>query len=442
METTLTKMLMIILLLPPLALYFTYRHLYHEDISSPVEELEPWESPIIHIINTRFMQDQGNLTTLATARLHLFKTICLPSILHQTYHDFLWIIKIDPDLNIDIRNELISSIHQAVEILLLESERRNIHATYGVHDSYIGSVDSLRERIFVIGSNQNFLIGHEHGAWRGGTESAEVLSHHAENRIYIGNVDLLKMAKKAEPDKIVLETRLDADDGLNEGYIAYLHHDSMKKFHGITGGEEKEMAKSINFKWFYWCVETHFKWYVSAEGEYGQLRGEKRKDFCITPGLTVGFNVGTSVEDVPMYGHHELVRKLSGNNLCMEKVTGTNESGKGGEDENKTEKVPCVDVVSGFIGAVRSRTATSAGMDDVKGQNVKQNSEELWDVLEDRFDVMVEDAIETKRYFEENMEQIAKENLEGQCRPGHSCKESSQNKLKQIIEESEQGAKV
>lgn len=109
---------------------------------------------------------------------------------------------------------------------------------------------------------------------------------------------------------------------------------------------------------------------------------------------------------------------------------------KGEKDEN--EKVPCVDLVSGFIGAVRARTATSTGMNDVKGQIGTQDTDILWDMLEERFGIMVEDAIETKRYFEENMKEIAKENLEGQCRPGHSCKESSQKKLVQIIEDSEQ----
>jgi len=368
------------------------------------EELEPWESPIIHIINTRFMQHQGNLTTLAAARLHLFKTICLPSILHQTSHDFLWIIKIDPDLNIDVRNELIEIIHQGLEIKGLEQKR---------------SLASLRERIFVIGSNVNF----NYGAWRGGTESAEVLSHHVENRIHMGNVDLLKMAKKAEPDKIVLESRLDADDGLNYAYIAYLHQEALRKF---------DDSIERTFKWFYWCVETHFKWYVSAEGEYGQLGGDLNNK-CVTPGLTTGFNVGTSVEDVPMYGHQDLLSSLQGSFSCMK----DNDVGhKGEKDEN--EKVPCVDLVSGFIGAVRARTATSAGMNDVKGQIGTQDTDILWDMLEERFGIMVEDAIETKRYFEENMKEITKENLEGQCRPGHSCKESSQKKLVQIIEDSEQ----
>ena len=446
LEALLTKVLLFFLALPPFGLY-TYRNTYHnEEVSQPVEqvkELEPWESPIIHIINTRFMQNQGNLTTLATARLHLFKTVCLPSILHQSYHDFLWFIKIDPNLDEGIRNELIHVIHDAVEILLLESERRNTHAAYGeasdAQDTYTGTVSSLRDRIFVIGSNTNYGIGHDIGSWRGGIVSEEVLSHHSKDQIYMGNVDLLRMAQKAEPEKVVLETRLDADDGLNEGYVAYLHRDSMKRFHGITDHESSSQikqeqhgveiaSKADSYKWFYWCVETHFKWYLNAEGEYGQLAGERRKSFCVTPGLTVGYNVGTSLDDVPSFPHHELVKNLQGNRSCFE---------LGDENQDaKDRTAPCVELVHGFIGAVRARTATSAGMDDIKGKRSKEVNEDLWDVLEDRFDIMMEDAIEVKQYFKENLLQIAKENLIGQCRPGHSCKESSQTKLKRIIESS------
>ena len=54
LEALLTKVLLFFLALPPFGLY-TYRNTYHnEEVSQPVEqvkELEPWESPIIHIIN-------------------------------------------------------------------------------------------------------------------------------------------------------------------------------------------------------------------------------------------------------------------------------------------------------------------------------------------------------------------------------------------------------
>ena len=41
-------------------------------------------SKMIHILHTRFMQDQGNLTQLAWARFQLFETFCFPTIAQQT----------------------------------------------------------------------------------------------------------------------------------------------------------------------------------------------------------------------------------------------------------------------------------------------------------------------------------------------------------------------
>lgn len=42
------------------------------------------EWPLIHIVNTRFMQEQGALETLGMARLHLFFTFCFPTMINQS----------------------------------------------------------------------------------------------------------------------------------------------------------------------------------------------------------------------------------------------------------------------------------------------------------------------------------------------------------------------
>ena len=402
------------------------------------ERHDVWDSPIIHIINTRFMQNQANLKTLATARLYLFKTVCLPSMLNQSTNDFIWIIKVDPGLDKDIRNELIQSIRQ-------QMHRMNINEN---NDS-----GSMSGRIFVVGSNYNF----NYGEWRGGMESKEVLSHETKNQIYMGDVNFLKSARNVEVHKIVLETRLDADDGLDKGYVEYLHENAMNKFLagnplGVERGKEirgrdgdavEEKDIDRHFKWLYWCIESHFKWYVNGDGEFGQLGGERRRDFCITPGLTVGYNVGTQVKDVPMFGHQDLLWKLRGNRNCIERDLGSkvlkdadlNGTSKAASND-LIQRVPCIEIVSGFTAAMRSRSATSAGMNDVKGKESKEGPDrpQLWVLLEDRFGMTVTNAIETKNYFDLNMKQIAKENLEGQCQLGHSCKESSKEKLRKIVD--------
>ena len=409
--------------------------------------LDPWPTPIIHIVNTRFMQHQGNLTTLATARLYLFKTVCLPSMLKQKNQDFLWIIKVDPALDVDIRNKLVDIIHKGAKLHSTATATATATATStdlrnGNGGTSNGNSTSIIERIFVIGSNVNYLTGHEEGAWRGGIESREVLSHdiipnlrsrtHLVSEIYTGTVELLYRAKESEPHRIVLETRLDADDGLNEHFVEYVQKDAMRVFgssstlHNAMVDTASEASTAtdaaLEYNWFYWCVESHIKWYLNAEGEYGKLDGERRTDFCITPGLTIGFSIGTDVKDIPKYGHHELYKKLG--NSCKNIK----------DDTSTTNTTPCIGFIKEIIAAVRFRTETSAGMADVQAR--REDHAQLWELLQQHFGVDTANAIESKLYFQENRKEIAKENLEGQCRGDHSCKDSSKFQLKEIIQAS------
>ena len=54
---------------------------------------------LVHVVETRFMQEQYSLLELGLARLALFESFCLPSMLTQTNGNFLWIIRADPKLH-------------------------------------------------------------------------------------------------------------------------------------------------------------------------------------------------------------------------------------------------------------------------------------------------------------------------------------------------------
>ena len=53
----------------------------NKDTNEAEDKSEP---RLIHILETRFMQNQPTLIELAKARLHLLKTICLPTVIHQS----------------------------------------------------------------------------------------------------------------------------------------------------------------------------------------------------------------------------------------------------------------------------------------------------------------------------------------------------------------------
>jgi hypothetical protein len=106
-----------------------------------VPDANDW--PLIHIVQSRFMQEQGPLEILGMARLKLFSAFCLPSMIQQSSQDFFWIIKTDPQFT-----------KTAVFDMLVQSVRS--------HDN-----------IYVVASNANFIFGsaEREGSWRDGKVS-------------------------------------------------------------------------------------------------------------------------------------------------------------------------------------------------------------------------------------------------------------------------------
>lgn len=139
---------------------------------------QDWPSDVIHIVNTRFMQEQGTLRTLGMARYHQFMTFCFPSIQNQTTTDFIWVVKTDPQL--------------APEILELMIQTLQPYPHF-----------------YLVGSNHNFMINKNNGSWKGGEEGDDLLN----STIYTGNLTRLQQAIALRNELPILETRLDADDG-------------------------------------------------------------------------------------------------------------------------------------------------------------------------------------------------------------------------------------
>ena len=341
-----------------------------------------WEWQLLHVINTRFMQNQPSLPNLARARLKLFKYFCFPTILNQTSKTFLWIIKVDPNLDNDIILELI---------------------------------DMLKPypNFFLVGSNVNFLSGNgsQHGSWRGGDEGHEILS----SKIYTGDLSLLRGALAIENKQVVLETRLDADDGLNLSFVEFVQKSAAQYLVGRTDSTQK----NNKVKWRYWCLRSHIEWFADGH-KYGELSPIEHSHFCVTPGLTVGFGVGTSYDSVLQASHDVLFKQVRDKGDCG--------LGKGNN---------CIEMMSDIgMAAIRTRTPTSSGMMriDLEMKLSDDKSNELWDILTHSFSISKENAIDMKSYIHDNMEAIAAENSLGQCTQGHSCKLASKEKLLRLQE--------
>jgi len=447
------------------------------------EEEEEWTHPLIHIVNTRFMQEQAHLTHLAEARLVLFEKFCLPSVIRQSVYGFtsfdpdpdssmssaatnrtdgtsfsdppfLWIIKVDPALEgTTILTKLIDLVRHHREVML-------------------------------VGSNTNYGIGVKGGGWRGGQAGADILQAAREGRLYSGDVDLVRRSYAVRSDRVVMETRLDADDGLNLLYLESLQRDALE---GLFSGyeEEEESSGGVDFttameiphgiaRWLYWCPLNHVAWDPTPPDEdpktspnatmYGTFIPWRSPRACITAGLTVASSVGVLEDDIPRFPHQSIVDRIRHPNATVWSSSNGNRRYKvtNHPSPNATadadagncglyNRTDCLRMITHpKMGALRSRTPTSAGMRGVVTQEGNKPEAhifmtekiskdpkirtKMWKVLGHYFAVTEEMATDANTYVREHFVAIVGDNLRGQCTKGHSCKISSKEELQRLLD--------
>jgi hypothetical protein len=461
-----------------------------------LQSTSTWTWPIIHIVSTRFMQGQGHLLSLGRSRLKLLEVVCLPSILKQTllqkdtlinvYNHtrwnepvsklteeelmtnvdplFLWIIKVDPDLDPRLLEEL-----NAV-------------------------LEPVKHFAFVVGSNINYGIGIKPGGWRDGQSGRDVLDAFRDGRVYFPRegqsaFQRISRAYNARLDRVVLETRLDADDAINIDYFSVLHYTALKdlvryqesefvsnddEFEQTTDDdsvpEQQQKEAHETAKWIYWCPHRHIQWnpstsFYDPNNDPGMLSVFESPSICVTPGLTLGFAVGTNESDVPRYEHTRVYGEIRNGNFQL---------GDGKQQDcglHPTTRC-AVFVENPFVSAFRSRAMTSAGkmhllvslafnlnqipiscllhnlcllgmhMMEALGKPSMETpdyytevSDKLWKTkIQEYFGIVPSQAKEAADFLMDIYVDTVRDNLRGQCTKGHSCKISSLEKLQMTID--------
>lgn len=228
---------------------------------------------IFHILETRFMQHQPNLVQLAKARLQLFKAICLPTVVKQTaWGNFIWIIRTDPDLHVDIRRELVEMLNESGALSSAINDKN-------------GSGDKEEQTLtYVIGSNDNYIVANSsfvnpqiipfdiHDMF------SNMLSK--PDKIFAGKVEHIQSSLERIPSTdqdIVLWTRLDADDGLSVNYLKYIQYQTLHSFlpEKMKGGyvfidEDEEEEEVEN--------ESLTSYNISADNEVNTSKDEIMTD--------------------------------------------------------------------------------------------------------------------------------------------------------------------
>ena len=200
-----------------------------EEEGAPSSDNDDEPQPrIIHILETRFMQNQPNLIQLAKARLLLLKTICLPTVIHQTaWGQFVWIIRTDPQLHSEIKQDLVTMLDEA-GALVKKDNNSNKHGQEKEH-----------ALTYVIGSNDNYIVANSTTLSPGiiPFDIRGMLSHALSNpqTIFAGKLSSMQMlyneisTPRINKD-VIMWTRLDADDGLNIKYMRYIQSQAVRYF--------------------------------------------------------------------------------------------------------------------------------------------------------------------------------------------------------------------
>ena len=438
---------------------------------------------IMHILETRFMQNQPNLVELAKARLHLFKTICLPSVIHQTaWGNFLWIIRTDPELKDEIKKELVHILNDAGALTNKDEDGNEKTLTYviGSNENYVVSnVTALNVRPFDIRAMLSDTLSNPDTIFAGKTTSVKEL--------------LDEVSQPRFKKDVVIWTRLDADDGLNIGTLQYLQDEAIRYFIpeqfprkilteipeetperliALAAGiprkmldkrekkiekkkREKAMAAGLPTKapksdekriitnvytppqWSYWCAGRNLDWFVTdpvhdPQHKNGTVYPVVHVNMCVTPGVTIALRGSFDPQQIPRLDHDKIIPYLRpyGGGLCGRTGRSVFDTNEGGSRGYQVDDGSCFHLVTVGIAAIRSRTPTSAGMlgvnpDFTQREFIRKQenlTDIMWKSMKKEFFIRDRQLVETNLYFADHIYDIAEENARGQCTAGHSCK--------------------
>lgn len=348
-----------------------------------------WRNPfnLVHVVQTRFMQHQPHLLHLGRARMKLFRTITLPSMKHQSNQSYLWMIRIDPNLDDKLREEFLDVLDEMPNlIVILSNQNMDDFRQNGLDD-----IESYGRQI---------LARTTHDRWR--------------------RVQMLESYYEAAGGeyRIVLESRLDADDALAFDVIDMLQRDASLHLNPSADGDDYRV----------WCLGPHMEWQYYNPWDGNSTKGSLvgfPYGHCVTPGLTYGYQYSARANDVPTHQHMKLHKTLPS---CDAKDTRCLTLLRRAEQAKPL--------------ALRARTPTSAGMANVftSPEASKFKLMDKWSRLQRRawsevevvFGITQASVVRMRQALETDLAMIAADNAAGQCTPGHSCKPGSRAILSRL----------
>jgi hypothetical protein len=316
---------------------------------------------VLHLVTTRFMQNQAEFLALGNARLRLFETFCLPSMESQEVSNFLWFILTDPNLD--------PSLMEPLKTMLAP------------HPNF-----------FLIPYDGHFLMS---------TDDFAAIAT-TEGRVLSGEIQLFRSSLNDTNRSVLLETRLDSDDALHRNALLDIQNTALSLPHDDDDDSEG---------WQVICNSLHYEWRnpeITSFSELVQSPGRLRvvqESICVTPGYTLvkhRANHSVSIPAPPRTPHHLVTRDWP---HCGDAKT------------NATTN--CWVKMTRYPSALRCRTITSAGMSRIETtpeeRSVYDNQTEIfWGFLEKDYGILPEASLNTSQYLQSNLRDVVYDNLMGQ----------------------------
>ena len=410
---------------------------------------------IVHSLTTRFMVGQPNQPILARARYLLFETFCWPTIQYQSAlpDDYSWFVLADPGIDQEViadLRELLSydKFPEGNAYLILTDEPSWAADGVGVPGvtSYGVSYQEIAQG--VRNGKVKLLTGNA-------TRLIETLEYSIEGKRYDNSI--INNINKSEDMKplLLIETMLDADDGLNNHGIEWIqdlavsHTQQQQEMIATTNRNEQP---SLNSTWWLLCGTDHIEWH---NRDIFRLTDSEYQDIGLTSGITgirhapqycasAGFTrVGlTTTRSMTTSKSNNDSRQKS---LVFPQVAYSNhalatENFDLCDDKKNITLARCFRRdFSGLPFILKSRSITSDSMDhmDPKREDYRDlpwegkmdhplvinETEKIWRILQDDFSINRLMAWETSMYLRENLELIIQENRKSRCAPGFPCRE-------------------
>jgi len=282
------------------------------------------------------------------------------------------------------------------------------------------------KNVIVVGSNERI----DDGFFRHVNGTSDV----NESSLWLGNMELVRSYHGAAQTRTLLETGLDADDGLALDFVEEIQ----KQTTTVAKAQKKLRVESW---WKIWCVKQNTEWFYYGKylnSTYGHMRQNGGlPNVCITPGLT---RVSTpdhrtflkSSASKQRGGEFPLLA-AEGYRFFVDHFYIQSRTQKRGTNQvGGWSYIPAKHSL-----AVRARSPTSAGMKGVErrqfsGRQMAKIEKDHWMQALRTFGLSMQAIKRTRHKIQSNLADVLGDALAGQCSEGHSCKATATEVLSRL----------